>query len=253
MRPLPRRLPSKAAKWALRLAVFVPVLAILSLVMHRTENVDTPTFLVLLVMVALLAAVALLFIFLAFRSLWVHGLRGGRRATWALVFVVLIAFPYVYAFALSAIHPNQADVSTDLVRPPVFADETKQMGNSAVAVIAGELRDGYPEITGRRYTATVDTIIDEVLMMAEERRWTLTTRRGRVGADNAILLEYARKSPVLAMPTAIIVRVADEGDTTYLDIRSKSLFVTHDLGTNADLITQFLTELDFELAGSVIN
>lgn len=245
-------MPSKSAKWALRIAIFVPVLALLSVFAHRSGSVDTPTFLVLLAVVALFAFVAFLFVVAAFRSLWVNGKRGGRRATWALFAVAIIAAPYLYAVALSITQPDVTDVSTDLINPPVFQAETQLFGENAETVVAGELLDGYPEITGRRYNATADAILEQVLQLAAERSWLLTARRGRVGADDVLLLEFSRKSKILGMPSEIIARVTDEGETTYLDVRSRSLFVSHDLGSNATIIRELLADIDFNMVGQVV-
>lgn len=252
MRPLPRRMPSKSAKWALRIAIFVPVLALLSVLAHRSGSVETPSFLVLLAMIALCAFIAFLFVIAAFRSLWVKGKRGGRRATWALFIVAVIAAPYLYGAALSVTRPRVIDVSTDLVDPPVFQAEAQALGESASTVIAGEILDGYPGITGRRYNAAADAVIEQVLQAASNNTWLVTARRGRVGADDEITLEFSHNSIILGMPSEIIARVTDEGETTYLDVRSKSLFISHDLGSNAGIIRRLIADVDFNLAGQII-
>ena len=133
MKPLPRRMPSKSAKWALRMAIFIPALALLSILAHRSGSVDTPSLLVLLAMIALCAFIAFLFVIAAFRSLWVNGKRGGRRATWALFIIAVVAAPYLYAAALSITRPSVTEVSTDLIDPPVFQEETQLFGENAGA------------------------------------------------------------------------------------------------------------------------
>jgi hypothetical protein len=47
------------------------------------------------------------------------------------------------------------------------------------------------------------------------------------------------------------LRLADEGDTSFVDMRARTHFVPHDLGWNARLIEQYLKTLDFELIGIV--
>ncbi len=252
MKPLPRRMPSKAAKWALRIAVFVPVLALISILAHRGESVDTPTFLVLLAIIALIALLALVFVFLAFRSLWVKGKRGGRRATWALFIVAIVGAPYIYAAALALARPTVTDVSTDLIAPPVFQTELRLLGDNAMTVVAGEIVDGYPDITGRRYNATADVILEQVLLSAEERGWEILARRGRVGANDEVFIEFAHKSRLLGMPKQIIARITDEGETTFLDLRSQSQFISHDLGSNAATIREFIADIDFNLVGQIV-
>lgn len=252
MRPLPRRMPSKSAKWALRLAIFLPVLALLSVLAHRTGSVDTPSFLALLIAIALFALIALIFVIAAFRSLWVNGKRGGRRATWALFIVAIVLAPYLYAAALSITRPGVTDVSTDLINPPVFQTETQLFGENTGTIIAGELQDGYPEITGRRYNSTADAILEQILQLGAERNWLVTSRQGRVGANDELLIEFSRKSIVLGMPGEVIARVTDEGETTYLDVRSRSLFVNHDLGSNAAIVRNLIADIDFNMVGQIV-
>ncbi len=252
MRPLPRRMPSKSAKWALRLAIFLPVLAVLCILAHRSGSIDTPSFLALLVAIALFAIIALVFVIAAFRSLWVNGKRGGRRATWALFIVAIIGAPYLYAAALSLNRPDVADVSTNLINPPVFQAEIQLYGENADTIIAGGLRDGYPEITGRRYNATADAILTLVQDLGAERNWIVTSRQGRVGANDELLIEFSRKSIVLGMPGEVIARVSDEGETTYLDLRSRSLFLNHDLGSNAAIVRSLIADIDFEMVGQIV-
>lgn len=251
MRPLPRRLPSRSAKWAMRVALFTPVLAILSVLAHRGSSVDTFGFLVLLAVIALLGLITLVLVIVAFHSLWTYGKRGGRRATWALILTAIVLAPFVYAATLWSTAPMQADLSTDLINPPVFRAELAEYGDSAVSIVAGELRDGYPAITGRQYEAPLEVVLDAVLTQGELFGWRVVDRSGRIGADDELLVEFMHHTTLLAFPIETVVRITDEGDTSYLDVRSNMPDLTHDLGTNARIITEFLREIDLTLVGQV--
>lgn len=48
----------------------------------------------------------------------------------------------------------------------------------------------------------------------------------------------------LRFPADVIVRLTDEGESTFVDMRSASHFAQHDLGDNADRIRRFLADLD---------
>ncbi|TIS98370.1 MAG: DUF1499 domain-containing protein, partial [Mesorhizobium sp.] len=78
---IPERQTSKAASWSRRTAAFSAVLLLTNFVGHRFGLVQTPVFLWVLGIVALLAALALLFAGLAFARLWNFGDRGGRDLT----------------------------------------------------------------------------------------------------------------------------------------------------------------------------
>ncbi|MEM5502304.1 DUF1499 domain-containing protein [Ahrensia kielensis] len=251
MRPLPRRLPSKSAKWAMRVALFTPVLAALSVLAYRGSSVDTQAFLVLLAVVGLLGLLTLFLVVVAFRSLWTHGKRGGRRATWALILAAIVLAPFVFSATLWFTRPLQADLSTDLIDPPVFRAEIAEFGNRAASIVAGELRDGYPAITGRQYEAPLETVLDTVLKQAAAFGWRVVDRSGRIGADDELVIEFMHHTTLLAFPIETVVRIVDEGDTSYLDIRSQMPGLVHDLGTNAHIITEFLREIDLSLIGQV--
>ena len=78
---IPERQTSKAAGWSRRTAAFSAVLLLTVFVGHHFDLVETPVFLWVLGIVALLAALALLFAAFAFSRLWKFGDRGGRDLT----------------------------------------------------------------------------------------------------------------------------------------------------------------------------
>lgn len=251
LRPLPERQRSRTAGWSLRLAIFAPLLAIVSITAHRTGYVDTPTFLVLVMCVAAIALAGLGLILVALSSLWAKGTKGGRQVIWALFFSILTLAPFVAATAAWIVFPDQNDVSTDLVDPPLLAKEVQLTRADPKAVVAGHLRDGYASLTGRRYKAPPDAIEETIQKVAEAQGWKLVSRRGRLGADDELFFEFSYLVPVLGIPGSVILRLTDEGDTSFVDMRARTDFVSHDLGWNARLIETYFKALDFELIGIV--
>jgi len=251
LRPLPARQKSRSAVWALRFAVFAPILAAVSLAAHHLGLVATPTFLVLAGCVAVIALIALATIFSALRSLWLKGTKGGHQAIAALFLTILMLAPYVAGAVAFFANPYQSDVSTDLVDPPLLAEETRFSAADPMAIVAGHLRDGYPELSGRRYKAPPEAIQKTILEVAEARGWKLVSRRGRIGADDELFFEFSYRIPVLAIPGSVVLRLADEGDTSFIDMRARTHYVPHDLGWNARLIEDYISKLDFELIGIV--
>lgn len=65
--------------------------------------------------------------------------------------------------------------------------------------------------------------------------------------------EYAvqavAKSPVLALPSAVTIRIVEDGADTFVDLRSTSQVVAWDLGQNRRFIEDFLARLDAGMAG----
>ena len=64
------------------------------------------------------------------------------------------------------------------------------------------------------------------------------------------MIEALAKTAILAFPVDISIRVTDEGETSYVDMRSASRYGRHDLGDNAARIAGFLTALDAAVAGA---
>ena len=54
-------------------------------------------------------------------------------------------------------------------------------------------------------------------------------------------------TPVAGFRDEVIVRLTDEGESTFVDMRSTSLFGANDLGTNARRIVEFMKDLDLQV------
>ena len=68
------------------------------------------------------------------------------------------------------------------------------------------------------------------------------------GGDS--LIEALARTDVPGLPVDVSIRITDEGDTSYVDMRSASRYGSHDLGDNAARIAGFLTALDAAVAGA---
>lgn len=64
------------------------------------------------------------------------------------------------------------------------------------------------------------------------------------GAGGEASIEVRAFSRWLRFPADVVVRLTDEGESTFVDMRSASHFAQHDLGDNADQIRRFLSDLD---------
>jgi hypothetical protein len=89
----PERQTSKAAGWSRRTGAFSAVLLATVWIGHHYELVETSVFLWVLGIVAVLAALALLFAGFAFSRLWNFGDRGGRDLTVGTQIALLVLVP----------------------------------------------------------------------------------------------------------------------------------------------------------------
>lgn len=251
MKPLPPRIPSVAALWAFRIGLFAPFIAMASVIANQAGMVDQQAFTLLYWFVFAVALFALFLVILALNSLWSRGRKGGRLASWGLFFSMLVLVPYILMGATYLSKPKQLEVSTDLIQPPIFISELREINGDAHAIVAAQLQDGYTDMEGRRFRADLASVYESIDDIADMNGLTVTQRRGRVGANDEIAIEYEWYTPIMLMPHDLIIRLTDEGDTTFVDIRSRSLAGRHDLGRNADKIRAIQSSMDTALIGVI--
>ncbi|MER8370162.1 DUF1499 domain-containing protein [Mesorhizobium sp. M1378] len=255
MTGIPERQTSRAAGWSRRAGAFSAVLLLTVLIGHRYDLVETPAFLWVLGIVALLAAVALLFAGFAFARLWNFGDRGGHDLTAGALLALLVLIPYAVAAYWAAIYPPLRDISTDFDDPPALdiSTRTKDM-NELLPPTPGEQRlqiEAYPLVTGRSYTLPFDRVLEAVKTVLDRRGWQLTAPFPEAAGQIDVTVDALAKSLLLGLPADIAIRVTDDGDAVIVDMRSASRYGRYDLGDNAARITDFLAALDQEVAGQV--
>lgn len=252
----PERQTSRAAGWSRRAGAFSAVLLLTVLAGHGYGFVETPAFLWVLAIVALLAALALLFAGFAFSRLWNFGDRGGRDLTIGTLLALLVLVPYGVVAYRVAIYPPLKDISTDLDDPPVLAAAARTRDMNVLAPpTPGERRlqaESYPLVTGRRYDLPFDNVLDAVETVLRRQGWRIASPLPLAGdAQTEVTISAVASSLVLNLPADVAIRVTAEGDSTFVDMRSASRYGRHDLGDNAARIADFLGQLDQEVAGQV--
>ncbi|MEM0900528.1 MAG: DUF1499 domain-containing protein [Pseudomonadota bacterium] len=251
MRPLPPRLPSASARWALRLAKFLPFLGVAVFVSVQLQLIDRDGYVLLYWVVLWAAIVALFLTLIGMRSLWVRGTKGGRKVSGALFLCTVVLVPYIAMGADYLRYPRQADTSTDLIVPPLFLDELRDIAGDARAIVASTLRDGYPELSGQRYQADFVRVYDATKQVMEENGLSERVQRGRIGANDDIFIEYDWNTFFALWPHELVVRLTDEGETVFVDMRSRAIEKDHDLAKNAKLIARLQARLDALLIGEI--
>ncbi len=304
------RRDSRASRRSAKLAYFATVLLLIAGLSHRYGLLETVPFLGVLLIVALLATLGIGLAFAGLVDLWERGDRGGRRALASAIVCFGLLVPYAVSAWRVLDYPGLVDVATDLDDPPAFrtlAAERPAFA-SQIAIIdmsrARMIRTEYPDLTGRRYSVSLDQVMEQALALVAERGWTVAARHGVVAEppDPAVDQEEGEQAPPpipeprpttgearapampgddeidldeaglgeagpedgtgdgiasaevtievrafsrwLRFPADLVVRLTDEGETTFVDLRSASHFAQHDLGDNADRIRRFLIDLD---------
>ncbi|MET3580450.1 hypothetical protein ABID19_003488 [Mesorhizobium robiniae] len=252
---IPVRGTSRAAGWSRRTGAFSAILLLIVLVGHRYGLVETPAFLWVLGIVALLSASALLFAGFAFSRLWNFGDRGGRDLTVGTLLALLVLVPYGIAAYRAATYPPLSDVSTDFDDPPMFDASTRTGDMNLLSPSTpGEQRlqaEAYPLVTGRSYNLHFDRVLEAVQTVLDRRDWQLAAPFPDANGQGEVTIEALAKSFIIGLPADVAIRVIDDGDAVIVDMRSASRYGRYDLGDNADRIVSFLTELDQQIAGQV--
>ena len=248
---------SSAALWSRRVAAFSVVLLLTAAVAHRFSLVDAVPFFWVLGAVGGLAVVALILAANGFAQLWNHGDKGGRDSTYAVIIALLALAPFmITGFQIAAL-PFLSDISTDLTDPPKLlrAAALRTSAMNPVAAITPEQavvqQRNYPEVTGRRYDVPSDRVREAIDALLAEHDWVLIDP-GRPNAPNEgglpdVTIELTAYTVWLAFPVDVAIRLTDEGETSYVDMRSASRWGRHDFGDNARRIMAFLEELDAEV------
>jgi len=245
---------SRAALLARRLSVFSFVLFILSALAMRRQVMNPPEFVVLLGLVLVLALFALFAAGLGWRRVWSFGDRGGGSLSVAILFCAIVLSPFVVAGVFFLIEPPISDVSTDLGDPPKFvvAQKARTAGMNPIRPISSEEADlqraAFPAVSGRRYGASIDHVLEIVRQTMNAEGWRISSEPSLAEDQTEYEIEAVARPALLPFPSDIVVRLRDEGDSTYVDMRSASRYGRFDLGSNAARIRSFLSLLDVAMA-----
>jgi Protein of unknown function (DUF1499) len=234
---------SISARWSVRCAIFALALMGVATLLHRFGKLETGPYLSILIIVALLAALGLALSLIGLIGLWRHGYAGGKRAAAAFVLSLLALSPFGLALYKAAGLPRLADISSDLTDPPQFAGAPASGLNPDLQTAA------YPNVTGRRYAMAGENLAALVERQIADNGWRVIERRGSLDSAGELLVEAEAVTFLAGFKDRVVIRVTDEGETSYVDMRSKSGFGSYDMGANAARIVKFMQALDL-LAGA---
>ncbi|MGB8816321.1 MAG: DUF1499 domain-containing protein [Rhizobiaceae bacterium] len=247
------RQPSRAADWSLPPAVFAPVLAAVATIAHRTASLSDSNYILVLSVSFLLALAGACLALLGLRSLWMRAAIGGRRSAVSLFASLPVLIPAAFAFWQFSATAPLSDISTDTVDPPHFSQSVESdaasNANEPPRLNAELQKQFYPAATGRRYQLSADSIHAQVVALIEENGWRVRQLPPFAPGAGEWTIEAEVTTPVMGFRDEVIVRLTDEGESTFVDMRSASLFGSRDLGANARRIQAFMSSLDLRIQG----
>lgn len=169
----------------------------------------------------------------------------GPPQPWGFASVAALPFVSVALMTLRDLaYPLINDVSTDVDAPPMFEAALKATANAGRDMafpdrFAPIVRDKYPELRPLILGEPKRDVLERVTsLMAEMPNWTATFRD-----DSRGLVEGEVRTPFLGFVDDVVVRVADKGGSTRVDMRSKSREGLIDGGANGKRVQDFLAKL----------
>lgn len=235
---------SRWAVWSRRLASFALPLAIVPVFMHRSAMIASETFAVL-EGIAIVAALGAFFVALAaFVRLWITGDRGWVRAVTAVIVSALVLGPVGYGVYAYLKYPPVADVSTDLVNPPLLVSDVPR--RPITIELARRIIAAFPNVASRTYPLGPDRVFELAADLATARGWEIDAQQppaGPLGEGqlNAIVIT------LLGWRDEVSLRINGIAEGSTVAMRSASLVGFHDLGGNGQRVEEFLTALDTEV------
>lgn len=251
------RSTSYAALWSPRFGGLSLITLIILSILHRFSFIRTNVFLSLSVLAGFCAVLSLALAIKGLHDLWKNGDRGGLKSLKGIVYSLITLTPLFAFVFMWFVMPPLFDISTDTDTPPRFLAGTRPIDALPVASklsdqTALQLKE-WPQLSGRRYDGSPDRILKSVRNVLSAQGWAVTAQKGVDGEDQQLFVETEAKTFYLGFISDIIIRLTDEGDTTFVDMRSTSRYLSHDLGENAAFILAFMDALDTEMLSTPID
>jgi uncharacterized protein (DUF1499 family) len=168
----------------------------------------------------------------------------GRALRGALLGAAIVALIAVSAGSARGL-PTINDITTDPDDPPAFVfaaqlPENQGRDLSYPADFAAKQRAGYPDLAPIRLPAGLSDAFQQCERAAESLGWVITYRYPDQGMRT---LEATETSRIFRFVDDISVRLRADGETTVIDVRSKSRVGRGDMGANAKRIEAFRKKL----------
>lgn len=273
----------RTAGWARQIAVFSGLLLIAGILVYRLGGVDFTALEAVLRLVGALVFLALLLALSGLAKVWRSGHEGGGKAAGALFVGLIVAMPFVGAALLAYESPRVSHAETDGMLAVDIAD-----GASLAEALPAAT--GSPVLDGRQFQARAAQVYVLVRTVLADEGWTLVDvatadpeeepapENGDLGTSGTVDIplpqprdpaalakadpfarpesrEYTIRAlatgPILALPSDVVIRIAEDDDQTYVDLRSTSTMVEWDLGQNRRFVEAFLAALDTAMASLV--
>lgn len=250
------QMPSAAAIWSRRLAVFALIVAALSVVVIRSELLEIGASLATFAAALGFAGLAILLGIVALIGIWRHGLSGLGSALLGIVLAAaLLPYPAYLGYRAYR-NPAVPDVTTDLADPPrydVIARLRARGSNDYPAAQAAKQRAAYPELATLQLAASPQVAYEAALDVVTKRKWRVVDARAPLPGRRDGIIEAVARSPVMGFRDDVVIRVRGAGNGARIDVRSAARHPFLDMGgENAARVRVLLEDVD-DAVGTVLD
>jgi uncharacterized protein (DUF1499 family) len=236
--------------WAMQVAGYSVALIVTAALLHRLFGLSTPVALNLFLLAFAGAGLTILLAGYALWRIWQDGLRGTGSSIVAIAIAFAILMWPVSLLPTVRGLPVLNDVTTDVADPPQFVELAKQRPSGSNPVtypgetFAKRQTKAYPDL--RTFEVDRDAVETASLVAQALRRMRMNVvreetpdaRNGGVG-----FVEAVDRTLVFGFYDDVVVRIAQIGRGSLVDVRSASRYGRHDLGKNAARVRDVLTML----------
>lgn len=250
--------PSWLARWTSRTPLFLAVLLIVTLFLHRVFSLPTPVALNIAIAVFAGAALVLVMALIAGLDIWITGRQGASRiVSGSAIALALLALP-AWAYSAGRAWPELNDVTTDTANPPEYLEAVTGRPAGAnttdypVTAFAGLQKENYPDIKPVDVPRSAEESFEIALQALAKLRYATSLQSppdeepGEPG-----IIEFTDRTQILGFTDDVVIRVTGDEKTSRIDVRSSSRFGRNDFGRNAARVRDILKEVVGRLEASV--
>ena len=248
----------KQSRWAgtsQYLAIQAVPLLVLTILAHWQGWIPTEALFYLLALVGFLALGAVVLGVQALIQIWAEGEVGAKAALSGLVLGILLLVPYIVSGAMVLSTPKLTDVTTRYAPPMVFdvaqSQRTASMNSLAPASVTQIERQFalYPVIAARQFAVPPERLFEALTELASNSGWRVLDAQAPDGTLAGGRIEAISYSPILRLPSAILIETGWAAGRTRVDFRAAALWAEHDLGTNVARLLTFFEQLEADIRG----
>lgn len=241
------RLDSKSAQWSCLITRLGLVLFAGALLLRYFSCISFYTQLNLFIAAVFFSLLGLGAALLGFKALWCEGKRAGYRCLRATFYAAMVLVPLFWLALCSWRGGSSYDISTDETNPPQFFASMRPKDSLPLQdrpSLSFNLEKTTAALSGRRYRGGPRVILPSIVQTFSQLGWKEVAQWRPQSKKTDILLQTVAKTFPFGFVSDIIIRLADEGDTSFVDIRAVSRHLKKDIGVNQALIRKFFATLD---------